>query len=60
MTPPQLTEETIRLRAYHLYEERGCEPGHEFEDWLQAQAELTGNKSACSEPETVLFAVDAT
>lgn len=35
-------EELIRSRAYELYEERGREDGHEAEDWLEAEAEITG------------------
>jgi hypothetical protein len=34
--------EQIRCRAYELYEERGREDGHEVEDWLRAEAEVTG------------------
>ena len=30
-------EEAIRKKAYELYEQRGCEPGHELEDWLEAK-----------------------
>jgi hypothetical protein len=30
----------IRQRAYQLYEERGYAPGHEHEDWLQAEQEV--------------------
>ena len=36
-------EAQIRLRAYELYEERGRENGHELEDWLQAEIDITGN-----------------
>lgn len=37
----EATTERIRNRAYHLYLERGCEPGREVEDWLAAEeAEL--------------------
>jgi len=32
--------EFIRQRAYELFEERGQQPGHEVEDWLQAEREL--------------------
>jgi hypothetical protein len=32
--------EKIRLRAYELYEQRGREEGHDFEDWLQAESEV--------------------
>ena len=34
------TEEQVRKRAYQIYLERGCQPGHEMDDWLQAQYEL--------------------
>jgi len=48
----ELTEELIRIRAYHFYEKRGREPGHDLEDWLEAEAEVFGKKPAASaEPE---------
>jgi hypothetical protein len=31
----------IQVRAFELYEQRGKEPGHDLDDWLQAEAELT-------------------
>ena len=34
--------EQIRTRAYELYEARGREEGHDLEDWLEAEAEITG------------------
>jgi Protein of unknown function (DUF2934) len=34
----------ISLRAYELYEARGREDGHEQEDWLRAQEEITSKK----------------
>ena len=34
-------EETIRRRAYQLYEQRGRVDGHELDDWLQAETELS-------------------
>jgi hypothetical protein len=34
--------EQISHRAYELYEMRGRETGHEIEDWLRAEAEITG------------------
>lgn len=34
-------EEEIRRRAYLLYEQRGREDGHDIDDWLHAEAELT-------------------
>ena len=33
-------EEQIRLRAYELYEARGCRPGLALDDWLQAEQEI--------------------
>jgi len=41
MPNPTALEEQIRLRAYELYEARGREDGHEFDDWLQAEAEIS-------------------
>jgi len=49
-TPIKVTEPTpdlqeqIRLRAYGLYEQRGRE-GHELDDWLQAESEVTQQKA---------------
>ena len=42
---PQELEHQIRLRAQELYEARGREDGHELDDWLRAEAEITGKKS---------------
>jgi hypothetical protein len=43
-------EEQIRRRAYEIYEERGREDGHDMEDWLRAEAEITstGAKAAAA------------
>jgi Protein of unknown function (DUF2934) len=38
-------DEKIRRRAYDLYEQRGRRGGHEMDDWLQAEAEVTAKKS---------------
>ena len=35
-------EEEVRCRAYEIYEARGREAGHDLEDWLQAEAEVSG------------------
>jgi len=35
-------EEQIRTRAYELYEARNREEGHDVQDWLEAEAEITG------------------
>jgi hypothetical protein len=34
--------EQIARRAYELYEARGREDGHDLDDWLRAEAEITG------------------
>jgi hypothetical protein len=39
---PNMDEE-IRRRAYELYEKRGCESGHDVDDWLRAEAEVNGS-----------------
>jgi hypothetical protein len=36
-----LLQEQIRRRAYELYEQRGRDDGHELDDWLQAESEVT-------------------
>jgi Protein of unknown function (DUF2934) len=41
----QELEHEIRLRAHELYEARGEEDGHELEDWLRAEAEITDKKT---------------
>ncbi len=43
-TPPDL-QQAIKLRALELYEQRGREAGHELDDWLQAEAELTQRRT---------------
>lgn len=42
----ELTEEYIRLRAYELWERRGRTHGSALEDWLEAEAQIIGRKSA--------------
>jgi hypothetical protein len=37
---PQPTHEEIALRAYQIYQQRGCTPGDPMEDWLRAEQEL--------------------
>jgi len=38
-------EERIRVRAYQLYQQRGKRHGYALDDWLEAEAELTGRRS---------------
>ena len=35
------TREEIELRAYQIYIERGCADGHDVDDWLQAEHDLS-------------------
>jgi hypothetical protein len=35
----------IRQRAYELYQERGCTPGQENEDWLRAEREVMARQN---------------
>ncbi len=37
---PQGRLDKIRQRAYELYEARGREEGHDFDDWLRAEADI--------------------
>jgi len=34
-------EQERRIRAYEIYLQREGQPGHELDDWLQAESELT-------------------
>jgi hypothetical protein len=36
------TQEEIAIRSYEIFLRRGAADGHHVEDWLQAEAELTG------------------
>jgi len=43
---PEVTQDSelqqrIRARAFELYAQRGGEQGHELDDWLQAEQEVT-------------------
>ena len=44
------SREEVELRAYEIYIERGAQDGHDAEDWIAAEEELTGR--ATSEPES--------
>src|SRR5258708_2563166 len=39
------THDEIACRAHQLYQERGCEPGRDVEDWFQAERELRTSSS---------------
>lgn len=38
-------QEQIRRRAHELYEQRGRNEGHELDDWLQAESEVSRQKA---------------
>jgi hypothetical protein len=40
------SHDDIARRAYELYEARGCEDGHDEENWLQAERELRHGRAA--------------
>jgi hypothetical protein len=42
-TDPTNAQEAVQRRAYELYEQRGREDGHDFDDWLAAERELRGS-----------------
>jgi len=41
--------EAIRIRAYEIYIERGGQPGHDLDDWLQGERELEPKVRAANE-----------
>ena len=41
--PPDQIQERIRQRAHQIYEARGREDGHDLDDWLIAESEVTRN-----------------
>ena len=41
-----VTEHDVARRAYDLYLGRGCENGHDVEDWFQAKRELSRSSGA--------------
>ena len=43
-----VTQDAIAQRAYALYQARGCEHGHDVEDWLRAERELQEANNALS------------
>ena len=38
------SHEDIARRAHEIWQERGSEPGHELDHWLEAEKELAGAK----------------
>ncbi|HUY12069.1 MAG TPA: DUF2934 domain-containing protein [Terriglobia bacterium] len=44
-TLQSVIHQLISSRAYEIYETRGCEAGHDLEDWVQAEQELSQAES---------------
>jgi len=42
---PELTDDDIRVRAYHRYLERGGTHGADFDDWVEAEKDLKSSRS---------------
>ena len=43
--PASAAPQAVAERAYQLFLSRGCENGHDVEDWLAAERELTTLRS---------------
>ena len=46
----KIREEDIARRAFQLYEARGCQSGHDVEDWLEAERELQEEQALLRAP----------
>jgi hypothetical protein len=44
--PATVTDSDVARRAYDLYLGRGCEHGHDVDDWMQAERELRPSATA--------------
>jgi hypothetical protein len=44
--PEPMLDHEIRIRAYDLYERRGCTDGHALDDWLEAEYEVLHKRGA--------------
>lgn len=42
---PELFRQLVAARAFYKAEQRGFEPGHELEDWLESEQELLNDPS---------------
>ncbi len=47
--PASASTGNVARRAYDLYLARGCEHGHDVDDWLQAESELQGTSMSAAE-----------
>lgn len=56
----QVTNDKIAKRAYELYTARGCKEGFAEQDWLTAEAELSGKTTGTTASKTVTTAAAMT
>jgi hypothetical protein len=56
------TDQDIAVRAHQIFLDRGSIPGHDFDDWLQAERELIAASVATptSQPKAQAAASNAT
>lgn len=47
---PEELRKLISEAAYYRAKQRGFEPGHELEDWIQAEAEVIGRLNSAGRP----------
>ena len=45
------TDQDIALRAHQIFLDRGSIPGHDLDDWLQAERELIAASVATPQPQ---------
>jgi hypothetical protein len=45
-------QERIRQRAQEIHQARGATPGHDLENWLQAEREIKAAMRETSDPQT--------
>lgn len=50
------TKKQIEARAFELYLQRGCEAGHDLEDWLTAEKQLKQERTKGNSPLTAASA----
>ncbi len=37
----RVSSDDIRVRAFHMYQKRGSKHGHDIQDWLKAERQIT-------------------
>ena len=37
----RVSTDDIRVRAFHMYQQRGSKHGHDIQDWLKAERQIT-------------------